>query len=275
METLRHVFSYSAFQFASSLINYFNRNLDNLLIGGFKGAAALGYYDKAYKLTTYPMTSFSSVIASVVQPYMARHQDEPDVIFSCWQRMCKLCSLIGAAIAVAMFCCSSEIIEIMYGEGWLSSVPILHALSAGVFAQMVGNPTGAFFQSLGRTDLMFRCSLANTALMVASIASGLLSGDIVCLSWLVSAAFFLQLASIGHYLVRRGFGKSATCMLSFLPEVIAGIVAAACATLAARFAPDVLFIQLAVKLAVSMGVLFAAYAATGQLGLLASLVRRA
>ena len=274
MGTLRHVFSYSAFQFASSLINYFNRNLDNLLIGGAQGAAQLGYYDKAYKLTTYPMTSFSSVIASVVQPYMAAHQDDPDVIFECWRRMAKLCSLVGAAIAVVMFTCSAEIIAIMYGDGWAASVPMLHALAAGVWAQMVGNPTGAFFQSLGRTDLMFRCSVVNTAIMVTAIGAGIASGDVTHVATLVSCAFFVQLASIAHYLVHRGFGHSMACMREFVPEVVSGIVAAAAATFAATLVPSNLFVQLAVKVAVSVAVLACGLAATGQLRLVRTLLGR-
>ena len=274
-ETLRHVFAYSAFQFGSSLINYFNRNLDNLLVGRVAGPAALGYYDKAYKLTTYPMTSFSSVIASVVQPYMASHQDEPDVIFDCWRRMCKLCSLVGAAIAVCMFCCSEEIVTIMYGDNWATSVPILHALAAGVYAQMVGNPTGAFFQSLGRTDLMFRCSVANTLIMVAAISSGSLLGDIVWLSWLVSAAFFCQLVSIAHYLVRRGFHKSVTCMAYFVPETVCAVVAVAITNVVAPFVPDSTLFALAAKLAVSGLSLLALFAVCGQLEPLRALFRRA
>ena len=264
-DSLSKVFSYSAFQFASSLINYFNRNLDNLLIGYAQGSEALGFYDKAYKLTTYPMTSFSSVIASVVQPYMAEHQDDPDVIFDCWLRMAKLCSLIGAGIATIMFCCTDQIILIMYGDAWVASIPLLHALSVGVYAQMVGNPTGAFFQSLGRTDLMFRCSVANTAIMVAAILAGIASSNINLVAWFVSAAFFVQLISIGYYLLHRGFHKSIFVLRRFVPEIAAGVAASVATMLVARIVPQDFLIQLLTKGFTSTLVLLVLYGLTGQL----------
>ena len=274
MVTLRRVFSYSAYQFASGLVNYFNRNLDNLLIGRVAGAEMLGYYDKAYKLTTYPMSSFSSVIASVIQPFMSEHQDDKDVIFDCWLRMEKLCSLVGMAVAAIMFCCSSEIILFMYGEQWNVSGPILHALSLGVYAQMMGNPTGAFFQSLGRTDLMFRCGVVNSVVMAIAIVAGLATGSVNVVSWLVSLAFFAQLASITYFLVHRGFQRSPSCLASFLPEVAGGVVAMAAGMAAGHLLPADMPVQLLGKAAVTAVALLAVYVATGQTKHLRSLLGR-
>ena len=84
---LKRIISYSGYQFGFSVINYFARNLDTLLVGKTLGAAAAGNYDKAYKLTGYPLSAFSSVVASVVQPYMAEHQDSKETVFSYWIRI--------------------------------------------------------------------------------------------------------------------------------------------------------------------------------------------
>ena len=48
MKSIRKVLNYSGYQFAFNLVNYFSRNLDNLLTGKFMGSAELGYYNKAY-----------------------------------------------------------------------------------------------------------------------------------------------------------------------------------------------------------------------------------
>ena len=50
-------FSFSGYQFGFNFINYFSRNLDNILVGKFMGATALGNYDKAYQLMKYPLFS--------------------------------------------------------------------------------------------------------------------------------------------------------------------------------------------------------------------------
>jgi PST family polysaccharide transporter len=178
------------------------------------------------------------------------------------------------AVAAIMFCCSSEIILFMYGEQWNVSGPILHALSLGVYAQMMGNPTGAFFQSLGRTDLMFRCGVVNSVVMAIAIVAGLATGSVDVVSWLVSLAFFAQLASITYFLVHRGFQRSPSCLASFLPEVAGGVVAMAAGMAAGHLLPADMPVQLLGKAAVTAVALLAVYVATGQTKHLRSLLGR-
>lgn len=272
MPSVRKVFSYSAYQFGFGLVNYFNRTLDNLLIGKFLGAAPLGYYDKAYKLTTYPMSAFSSVIASVIQPYMAEHQDDPDRIFESWMRISKLFSMAGATVGVVFFCCSEEIIAVMYGEQWGASVPLFQALSVSVYAQMMGNPAGAFFQSLGRTDLMFRCGLVNSCMTVVALLVGLSTGSLDVVAWCITAAFCVQLTSLAYFLVKKGFGKPVTSLRAFLPEVGAGVVAGAAGLLAGIVLPKEFAIQFVGKLIVVGIVLLVIFWIAGDLRHLKTLI---
>lgn len=110
-----------------------------------QGTAALGFYDKAYKLTTYPMTAFSSVIGSVIQPFMAEHQDDVDRIYECWMRIEKLLSLVGVAVAVVFSCASAEIIAVFYGPGWEQAAPVFcRACFVGLLPDD-GQPFGCVF----------------------------------------------------------------------------------------------------------------------------------
>lgn len=271
---LRKIFSYSAFQFGFSLINYFSRNLDNILIGRFLGNDQLGYYDKAYKLTGYPMSAFSSVIGSVIQPYMAEHQDDPDVIFDCFMRVEKLLSLVGAAIAAIFFCASTEIIEVLYGPDWGPSIPVFAVLSISVYFQMMGNPSGGFFQSLGRTDYMFRVGLINTGITVVSLGVGLAGGSILTVAYGIGAAFCLHMFSVTYYLVWRGFGKSPTCLKTFLPEVCVSLFAAVLCRIVFFYVHLPLFASLICKVILLLSIIFIGYRQSGQIEYLKSYIRK-
>ena len=271
---LKRIFSYSAYQFSFSLINYFSRNLDNMLIGRFLGSAQLGYYDKAYKLTGYPLSAFSSVIGSIVQPYMAEHQDEPNAIFNCFMKIEKLLSLVGAAVAAVFLCASSEIIQVFYGPGWESAIPVFAVLGVSVYFQMMGNPSGAFFQSLGRTDYMFRVGLINTCITVAGLCVGLLGGSILTVAYGIAAAYCLHMFSIAYFLIHKGFGHSYACLKAFLPEICVGLVAAAVIALVFSFADLPLLAALVGKILLACGLMLLGYKATGQLGYLKALVKR-
>lgn len=220
IEPLRRIFSYSAFQMGFSIVNYFSRNLDNLVIGKAMGINALGYYDKAYKLTTYPLTAFSGIIGSVVQPFMAEHQDNPQVIFSCWEKLAKLLSLIGAILTGLFFCSSKELVVLFYGSQWNDSVILFHILSISVYFQMVNNISGAFFQSLGRTDLMFKCGLVTTGFSAMGLVYGIAVGTLEALCCGITIAYALHTIIIAYYLLCRGMQQSILKIKVFLPEIL-------------------------------------------------------
>lgn len=264
MKPLRKIFSYSAFQFGFSFINYFSRNLDNMLIGRYMGSAQLGFYDKAYKLTTYPLSAISSVVGSIIQPYMAGHQDEPDVIFNCWLKIEKLLSLIGASIAAIFFCCSAEIIEIVYGPGWEPAIPVFAALAISVYFQMMGNTSGSFFQSTGHTDYLFREGLINTLITVLGLLFGLTSGSILGVAYCIGAAYCIHEFTITYYLVYRSFGKSPSCLKIFLPEVVVSVLASFICSLFSCYFKLPLIQALIFKLILLSGVICLGYLVTGQ-----------
>lgn len=274
MKPLKKIFSYSAYQFGFTLINYFSRNLDNMLVGRFLGSNQLGYYDKAYKLTGYPMSAFSSVIGSVIQPYMAEHKDDPGVIFDCFMQVEKLLSLIGVAIAAVFFCASGEIVDVLYGPDWGPSVPAFAVLSISVYFQMMGNPSGAFFQSLSRTDYMFRVGLINTAITLTGLAAGLIGGSILTVAYGVAVAFCLHMVSIVYYLIHLGFGKSWKCLEAFLPELIVGVVAITVSQIIFSFVSLSLIPSLICKIFLVFSVLFVGYWRFDQLKYLKSLLHR-
>jgi len=54
-DIIEDLLNFGVYVFGTSIINYFNRNLDYLLIGRFLGPEALGYYVLAYKLMLIPV----------------------------------------------------------------------------------------------------------------------------------------------------------------------------------------------------------------------------
>ena len=269
---LKRVFSYSAYQFGFSAVNYFSRNLDKLLIGRFLGTAAAGYYDKAYKLTTYPLSSFAGIIGSIIQPFMAEHQDEPDAIFHCWMRVSKVLSLIGIPIAALFFSASFEIVNLFYGPGWDEAIPVFSALSISVYFQIICNPSGGFFQSLGRTDLMFHCSIVNTVLTLAGLFLGLMGGSLLSVAWGIAVAFCIQFIPLVYFLIIRGFKESPSCLSPFLLDFAIGILSCCFCSAFSSFFP---FSGLSMFLLKSVAIgsfITACYAVTGRLSMLKTVV---
>ena len=59
-----------------TFVNYFARNLDNILIGHKAGSVALGFYDRAYKLLYFPIQNINGPLYRVMTPLLSRVQDD-------------------------------------------------------------------------------------------------------------------------------------------------------------------------------------------------------
>ena len=63
--------------FGSRLLFYFNRNVDNVLVGRYLGSAALGVYSLAYNVMLLPFNQIASPIQDVLYPAFARCRRTP------------------------------------------------------------------------------------------------------------------------------------------------------------------------------------------------------
>lgn len=202
---LRSIFGYSAFQLAHGFINYFSLNLDNLLVGAFFGSAALGYYDKAYKLAGYPVAGFTSIVSSVLHPYLSEYQDQPSMIYDRFLAITQGVFAVGILITSCCVAAPREIVDLLFGGQWEESVPLFCALAVCVMFRMIISLTGAVFQSLGATRDMFLSAVVNTSITAAAICLGVWLRDLRALAMLVTAAYCINPVATYYFLVVRAF----------------------------------------------------------------------
>ena len=264
--SLKKVFSYSIFQFGSSVVTFFSTNLPNLLIGKVFGEAPLGFYDKAYRLTTYPLNAVSNVVISVIQPYMAKHQDSLDTIFSYWFRVAKALSLIGIPIAAIFFCAPEEIVGIMYGDQWGAAVILLQMLSISIYFQLVNSVAGAFFLSAGRADLLFRSVTASTLLTVAGLVVGIALGGLEAVAFCLTIAFCLHTVPTAYYFIKRTLKQGYGCIAKFFPEIGIGLIAGGTCMALTPLIPEGIVVSLVCKSAIILVVVGLGYLITKQYG---------
>ncbi|WAC11922.1 lipopolysaccharide biosynthesis protein [Dyadobacter pollutisoli] len=170
----RKIAGYSSYQFAFNFINYFSRNLDNILIGKFMGNASLGIYNQAYQLMIYPVSYLTNVITPVLHPILAKFQDNKTVIFQEYLKVVNILAKLGIPLSLFIYFSAEEIILIMLGNQWLGVIPILRILSFSVWVQMILSSSGSIFQASGRTDLLFLSGVLSAVMLVCSILVGVL-----------------------------------------------------------------------------------------------------
>lgn len=272
---LRKIFRYSAFQFGFSTINFFSRNLDNLLIGKFISITQLGFYDKAYKLTTYPMTFLSSAIGAVLQPYLVKYQNDPHAIYERWCRVAKPLSLIAAPVTALFFSASYEITILFYGDQWAEAAVVLQILSVSIYFQMMNNPTGAIFQASNHTDWMFVHSLVATTMTLIGLGAGLFMRDIQSVAIGISIAYCCHTLSVLFFLIHKTLNaKMMKYCIRFIPEIIGAVVCCGMVFLLDSWFSSNLIISLLEKALVILVPTMMLYCLTGQMKYLKNIVKR-
>lgn len=216
IEPLKKIGKFASNQFGFNVINYFSRNLDSILIGRYFTAEHLGYYDKAYQLSKYPNTVFTSVITSAIQPVYSDFQDDLKKIKSGYLEISKVLSNFGVPLSIFLFFASDDIIKFLYGDQWEPSILAFRILSLSIWIQMLQSTTGAFFQSSNRTDLLLTSGVLSTILNVIAIVIGINQGSIYWVATMIVISFSINFIQTNYLLLNKALNGSIFEMLKVL-----------------------------------------------------------
>jgi O-antigen/teichoic acid export membrane protein len=182
------LWGYTVHLFGFNFINYWSRNVDNLLIGKVFGADALGYYNRAYGLMLLPITQIISVISSVMFSAMSSIQDDIDRVRLLYLRAMSVIALIGFPVMIGLFVTAEPFVLVVYGENWRSMILTLRILSLVGMIQTLLNPTGWIYASQGKTRTMFKWGLYASSITVGGIVMGVWLGSIEMVALLYGCA---------------------------------------------------------------------------------------
>lgn len=192
-ETFSKIFSYSGFQFLFNIINFFSRNIDNLLVGKYLGVKPLGFYDKSYRLVMLPLENTSNLLSSVVHPVFADFQDRKDEQIHYYEKIVFLLAFIGFPMSAFFYFTSYDLILFIFGDQWIESVPLFRILSLSIGFQMILSSSGSIFQATNETRLLFISGLISTICNVIAMIVGIfIFKSLIILAWALVISFTIN-----------------------------------------------------------------------------------
>jgi PST family polysaccharide transporter len=149
---VRPMVKIGANQSASSILNFANRNVDNVLIGRYISDAALGFYTLAYRLLLLPIQQINAPLSSVMLPTLSRLQHQPKRFARFYYRALGAIVFVGMPIVCFLLVDARQVIELALGTKWLPTVPLFQALGVAAFIGTFNFAGNWVYTSLGRTD---------------------------------------------------------------------------------------------------------------------------
>lgn len=185
-----------------NVINYFSRNLDNILIGRYYGSGILGYYSKAYQLLMMPITNLRDPLQKVALPALSRLKDDPENYRNYFVKTVSILSFVSMPIVVSMFVFSYEIIVVFLGSQWGSSSDIFRILAFAALIQPASSLRGILLLSTGRSRGYLYLGLVSSLIVCCSFVFGLPWGaEGVALAY--SCAVYLMLILTNFWIFKN------------------------------------------------------------------------
>jgi PST family polysaccharide transporter len=201
---VRELLSFGGNLTGHSIMNYFARNADYVLIGRYVGASALGFYEKAYQLLLLPLRQISTPLASVMVPALSRVADEPATYRRTFRRTLEKMAMLMIPMTASFMVLADWIVALVLGPKWTPAAELFMILGGVGLVQPVTNATGWLFISQDRTHEMLRWGVVGGMLTVLSFVAGLPWGvEGVALAY-AGAGLVLKTPLLLWYVGRRG-----------------------------------------------------------------------
>jgi O-antigen/teichoic acid export membrane protein len=223
---LRPMLSFGGHTTGFTILNYFTRNFDNILIGRVLGSAPLGIYSRAYALLMLP-GQVNQPLAAVLLPGLSRLQNNPSEYRKLFLRAVGTISLVTVPIVTFAFFFAHDVILVLLGPRWIVVARIFQLLApAAAVGAMVFAPNW-LSQSLGRPAQQFRYALISAPVCIAGFLVGIRWGvEGVATSF--SVTFVGLLWAYIWYATRNSPIRFSNVVVSFLsaffPACVAGVI---------------------------------------------------
>lgn len=231
---INDLFGFSAGMSLNTTVNYFAQEGDYFVVGRLMDAASLGFYSRAYALMQLPMKFFGSSLFHVLFPAAARVQDDPERFRRAFLTTFSLSVAISLPVSLSIAIFAPEIILVLYGEKWASTIPLLQILALFGAFRMSSNTAGAFIQAKGQAFRLLSSQIVYGFLVVCgSWWAGSVAGlEGVC--WAVGGAMTVYWTFVVSFANVAALSSISQCLYSLrgalFPGLFVGVILLSVAT---------------------------------------------
>ena len=194
-------YSFGLYQMGERSINYISAHIDKLLIGKFVGMEATGFYNMAWQLVIFPLSKINPVINKVAFPIYAKVQNDREALNRYYSLTVRSLSLVTVPILAFLSLYSSDVVLVVFGEGWEATATLVALLGFIGILKALGNPGGAILLALGYANVGFWWNIFWAAVVTLAILIALnIQRHVEIVPW-VLLGLSLTLGWIWHYLI--------------------------------------------------------------------------
>jgi len=230
----RHLLIFGRNYSLVSIINYFARDFDKLLVGKVCGADALGIYTRAYNLFVLPLSQLVWPAGGVALPTLSRLQGDPTRFAKYYLNALYLIVFLLTPCSVWLAVMSRDLICVFFGNKWIGAAPVLTCLALSMPLQPVSSCANWLYVTTNRTGALLKYHFIGVVIICLSMLISVRQGPTaLALAYSVAVAFWIL---PGCYFATRDtpvslpqlFRTIYTCLLSGALAAAASLVLQCC-----------------------------------------------
>ncbi|MCL4247145.1 MAG: lipopolysaccharide biosynthesis protein [Anaerolineae bacterium] len=175
---LRDLWGFTRSIVSFNLLIYLAQNADSVTVGRVFGAAALGFYNRAYGLYALFFGQMFAIFGQVMVPALAKIQTEHTRVRQVFLRLTGLYALFMFPLLMGILVTADLLIVTVYGDQWTASVTALRLIMVAALFQAVSHPGHWVFVSQGKTRQLIQWGLAMALVEGAAYLVGAALGSI-------------------------------------------------------------------------------------------------
>lgn len=184
----------------AGIFNWLAQQGDDGVVAKLLGEAQLGYYQAAYKLSTFPLTEITQVVGKVTFPmYTTISADKKSLKKAFWRTSSGIFALI-LPLGFLMFLFPELIIKVVLGNQWLAAADALKVLAIFGIVRATSGLANSLFLSQNKQNYVASVAFVQFLFLAITIVPLTLSYGIVGAGYSSLIAGIAPLPLVGYYL---------------------------------------------------------------------------
>jgi len=150
---VKELFGFGKWVMGSSILVFLVTQGDDIFVGKLLGAAMLGLYQVAYKISNAPTSEVTHALQPILFPAFAKLQDNIRSLRETYLQALQFIAFLSFPLAGLIVVLGPDFTRLFLGEKWLPMIPALQALAlAGMVRALLGS-TGPLFYGMGKPKI--------------------------------------------------------------------------------------------------------------------------
>lgn len=188
----KELWAFGRWILGSRILLFLTTQGDDIIVGKVLGAATLGYYQMAFRVSNVPATEIAHTISKVTFPAYARLQDDISRLRDAFLRTLTLTAFLSAPVTAMIIALAADFVRIFLGEKWMPTVGPMQVIALTGLVRAIASTTNPVFQAVNKPYIDTQWALIRFVIMALLIYPLTRLWGMVGASWAVFIGMFVS-----------------------------------------------------------------------------------